>query len=89
MEYIDVEKEVDKNYLNINHKYSSSLDILAVVERTKKYHGVKEHCERQLNYQCFRQFFYLCGNNISWVGGNELFWHALTHLLVFLVTVII
>ena len=51
-DYIDVEREVDKNYLNMNHKYSSSLDILASYLKGQKiiYMESKNYCERQLNF---------------------------------------
>ena len=52
LDYVDVEREVDQHYLNLNHKYSSSLDILASYLKGQKiiYMQSKIYCERQLNY---------------------------------------
>lgn len=51
LNYKHVEKIIDKYYFDINHKYSSSLDILASYLKGQKiiYMEAKYHTERQLN----------------------------------------
>ena len=52
LSYTDVEHTVDKYYNNINHKYSSALDILASYLKGHKiiYMESKAYSEQQLNY---------------------------------------
>ena len=91
MEYIDVEKEVDKNYLNINHKYSSSLDILASYLKGQKiiYMESKNHCERQLNYLMLPAIFLSAAATIlAGVGGNELFLACVNAFIGFLLALV-
>jgi len=49
--YLQVERSIDKHYFDINHKYSSALDILASYLKGHKfiYLESKFHTERQLN----------------------------------------
>ena len=51
LNYKQVEKQIDKYYFDINHKYSSSLDILASYLKGQKiiYMEAKYHTERLLN----------------------------------------
>ena len=51
LNYKQVEKSIDKYYTDINHKYSSSLDILASYLKGQKiiYMESKYYCEMQLN----------------------------------------
>jgi hypothetical protein len=51
LEYKDVEHKIDKAYFDINHKYSSALDILASYLKGQKiiYMESKFYCESQLN----------------------------------------
>ena len=51
LNYKQVEKSIDKYYNDINHKYSSSLDILASYLKGQKiiYMESKYYCEMQLN----------------------------------------
>ena len=51
LSYIQVENSIDKYYSDINHKYSSSLDIIASYLKGQKiiYMEAKIHCERQLH----------------------------------------
>uniref|UniRef100_A0A6C0LFC8 Uncharacterized protein n=1 Tax=viral metagenome TaxID=1070528 RepID=A0A6C0LFC8_9ZZZZ len=51
LNYKQVEKSIDKYYTDINHKYSSSLDILASYLKGQKiiYMEAKYYCEMQLN----------------------------------------
>ena len=91
MEYIDVEKEVDKNYLNMNHKYSSSLDILASYLKGQKiiYMESKNHCERQLNYLMLPAIFLSAAATIlAGVGGNELFLACVNAFIGFLLALV-
>ena len=50
--YISVERSIDKNYFNTNHRLSSSLDILASYLKGQKiiYMESKYHCETRLNF---------------------------------------
>jgi len=52
LNYQQVEKSIDKYYFNINHKYSSSLDILASYLKGQKiiYMEAKSYSETKLNY---------------------------------------
>jgi len=52
LNYKDVERNLDKSYTSINHRYSSSLDILASYLKGQKtiYMESKTHCERRLNH---------------------------------------
>jgi predicted nucleic acid-binding Zn-ribbon protein len=52
LEYKDVEHKIDKAYFDINHKYSSALDILASYLKGQKiiYMESKFYCESQLNW---------------------------------------
>lgn len=91
MEYIDVEKEIDKNYLNVNHKYSSSLDILASYLKGQKiiYMESKNHCERQLNYLMLPAIFLSAAATIlAGVGGNELFLACVNAFIGFLLALV-
>lgn len=51
LNYLEVEHKVDKHYFDINHKYSSALDILASYLKGHKfiYLESKFFCEQQLN----------------------------------------
>lgn len=51
LKFKDVEKKIDNNYSEINHRYSSALDILASYLKGQKliYMESKYHCEQQLN----------------------------------------
>ena len=51
LNYLQVERKIDKHYSDINHKYSSALDILASYLKGHKfiYLESKFHCERRLN----------------------------------------
>jgi len=51
LEYKEVEYKIDKAYFDINHKYSSALDILASYLKGQKiiYMESKFYCESQLN----------------------------------------
>jgi hypothetical protein len=51
LSYLQVEKSIDKHYFDINHKYSSALDILASYLKGHKfiYLESKFHTEQQLN----------------------------------------
>lgn len=51
LNYKEVENKIDKYYFDINHKYSSALDILASYLKGQKiiYMESKHYCEQQLN----------------------------------------
>ena len=91
MEYIDVEKEVDKNYLNMNHKYSSSLDILASYLKGQKiiYMESKIHCEQQLNYLMLPAIFLSAVATIlAGIGGNGLILACVNAFIGFLLALV-
>ena len=74
-DFIDVEREIDDNYLNLNHKYSSSLDILASYIKGQKiiYMESKNHCEKQLNWLMLPSILLSAfATVLAGVGGNEL-----------------
>lgn len=52
LNYFDVEENINKYYFEINHKYSSSFDILASYLKGQKiiYMESKYYCENKLNY---------------------------------------
>ena len=91
MDYIDVEKEVDKNYLNMNHKYSSSLDILASYLKGQKiiYMESKIHCEQQLNYLMLPAIFLSAVATIlAGIGGNGLILACVNAFIGFLLALV-
>jgi hypothetical protein len=53
--YLNVENKIDKYYTDINHKYSSALDILATYLKGQKiiYMESKYFCEKRLNMLMF------------------------------------
>ena len=52
LSYLQVERSIDKHYFDVNHKYSSALDILASYLKGHKfiYLESKFHTEQQLNF---------------------------------------
>ena len=91
MEYIEVEKEIDKNYLNINHKYSSSLDILASYLKGQKiiYMESKNHCEHQLNWIMMPAILLTAlATVIAGSGGNSLLLACVNAFIGFLLAIV-
>ena len=60
LNYASVEKSIDKNYFNTNHRLSSSLDILASYLKGQKiiYMESKYHCETRLNFLMMPAIFF-------------------------------
>ena len=52
LNYLSIERSIDKNYFNTNHRLSCSLDILASYLKGQKiiYMESKYHCETRLNF---------------------------------------
>jgi hypothetical protein len=95
LEYKEVEYQIDKAYFDINHKYSSALDILASYLKGQKiiYMESKFYCESQLN--CYMMPAILFStiatvlsafmNNYCW---GSLFIGALNGIISFLLAVV-
>jgi len=91
MSYIEVEKEVDKNYLNMNHKYSSSLDILASYLKGQKiiYMESKNHCEERLNYLMLPAIMLSAfATVLAGAGGNEIILACVNAVIGFLLALV-
>jgi len=91
LSYIDVEKEVDKNYLNMNHKYSSSLDILASYLKGQKiiYMESKNHCEVRLNYLMLPAIMLSAfATVLAGIGGNEIILACVNAVIGFLLALV-
>ena len=91
MSYIDVEREVDKNYLNMNHKYSSSLDILASYLKGQKiiYMESKNHCEERLNWLMLPAIMLSAfATVLAGIGGNELILACMNAIIGFLLALV-
>jgi hypothetical protein len=95
LEYKDVEHKIDKAYFDINHKYSSALDILASYLKGQKiiYMESKFHCESQLNWYMMPAILFSTVatvlssfvKNYSW---GALFIAALNGIIAFLLAVV-
>ena len=91
LSYIDVEREVDKNYLNMNHKYSSSLDILASYLKGQKiiYMESKNHCEVRLNYLMLPAIMLSAfATVLAGAGGNDIILACVNAVIGFLLALV-
>ena len=91
LDFIDVEREVDKNYLNMSHKYSSSLDILASYIKGQKiiYMESKNHCEKQLNWLMLPSILLTAlATVLAGIGGNELILACVNAFIGFLLALV-
>ena len=91
LDFIDVEREVDKNYLNMSHKYSSSLDILASYIKGQKiiYMESKNYCEKQLNWLMLPSILLSAfATVLAGVGGNELILACVNAFIGFLLALV-
>ena len=75
--YISVEKSIDKNYFNTNHRLSASLDILASYLKGQKiiYMESKYHCETRLNFLMMPAILFstlaTVFSGVSYFGNNK------------------
>ena len=79
LNYKDVEQQIDKYYFDINHKYSSALDILASYLKGQKiiYMESKYHAEQQLNILMMPAILLSTGATVLASVINELAWGGL------------
>lgn len=79
LNYISVERIIDKNYFNTNHRLSSSLDILASYLKGQKiiYMESKYHCETRLNFLMMPAILFstlaTVFSGVSYFGDNRTF----------------
>ena len=95
LEYKDVEYKIDKAYFDINHKYSSALDILASYLKGQKiiYMESKFYCESQLNWYMMPAILFstvatVLSSFIKSYKWGSLFIAALNGIIAFLLAVV-
>lgn len=95
MDYKDVEYKIDKAYFDINHKYSSALDILASYLKGQKiiYMESKFFCESHLNcYMMPAILFSTCAtmlsSYVSKYNWGAIFIAALNGIIAFLLAIV-
>jgi hypothetical protein len=95
LEYKDVEYKIDKAYFDINHKYSSALDILASYLKGQKiiYMEAKFFCESQLNWYMMPAILFstiatVLSSFVSKYSWGSLFIAALNGVIAFLLAIV-
>ena len=95
LEYKDVEYKIDKAYFDINHKYSSALDILASYLKGQKiiYMESKFYCESQLNCYMMPAILFstvatVLSSFVSKYSWGSLFIASLNGVIAFLLAVV-
>lgn len=95
LEYKDVEYKIDKAYFDINHKYSSALDILASYLKGQKiiYMESKFYCESQLNWYMMPAILFstiatVLSSFVSKYSWGSLFIAALNGMIAFLLAIV-
>ena len=73
LNFLSVERSIDKNYFDTNHRLSSSLDILASYLKGQKlvYMEAKYYCEKRLNFLMMPAIF--CSTLATVVSGLTYF----------------
>ena len=95
LEYKDVEYKIDKAYFDINHKYSSALDILASYLKGQKiiYMESKFYCESQLNWYMLPAILFstiatVLSSFVSQYDWGSLFIASLNGIIAFLLAIV-
>jgi hypothetical protein len=95
LEYKEVEYKIDKAYFDINHKYSSALDILASYLKGQKiiYMESKFYCESQLNCYMMPAILFstiatVLSSFVSKYSWGSLFIASLNGIIAFLLAVV-
>jgi hypothetical protein len=95
LEYKDVEYKIDKAYFDINHKYSSALDILASYLKGQKiiYMESKFYCETHLNCYMMPAILFstvatVLSSFIDQYSWGSLFIASLNGIIAFLLAVV-
>ena len=95
LEYKDVEYKIDKAYFDINHKYSSALDILASYLKGQKiiYMESKFYCESQLNWYMLPAILFstiatVLSSFVSQYNWGALFIASLNGIIAFLLAIV-
>jgi hypothetical protein len=95
LEYKDVEYKIDKAYFDINHKYSSALDILASYLKGQKiiYMESKFYCESQLNWYMMPAILFstvatVLSSFVSKYSWGSLFIASLNGVIAFLLAIV-
>ena len=95
LEFKDIEYKIDQAYSDINHKYSSALDILASYLKGHKiiYMEAKFYCETHLNYYMMPSILFSTSATVlssyvsSYIWG-PVFISALNGLIAFLLAIV-
>jgi hypothetical protein len=95
LEFKDVEYKINQSYYDINHKYSSALDILASYLKGHKiiYMEAKSYCEIHLNFYMLPSILFSTSATVlsSYVSGytwGPVFISALNGLIAFLLAIV-
>jgi len=95
LEFKDVEYKINQSYLDINHKYSSALDILASYLKGHKiiYMEAKSYCETHLNFYMMPSILFstsatVLSSYVSVYTWGPVFISALNGLIAFLLAIV-
>lgn len=95
LDFKDVEYRIDKAYSDLNHKYSSSFDILASYLKGHKiiYMEAKFYCETHLNLYMLPAILFSTAATVLSSYVNELYWgpvfiSALNGIIAFLLAIV-
>jgi hypothetical protein len=79
LELKDVEYKINKSYYDINHQYSSALDILASYLKGHKivYMEAKSYCETHLNLYMMPSLMFSTGATVLSSYANQFYWGPL------------
>lgn len=95
LDFKDVEYRIDKAYSDINHKYSSSFDILASYLKGHKiiYMEAKFYCETHLNLYMLPAILFSTAATVLSSYVNQLYWgpvfiSALNGIIAFLLAIV-
>jgi len=95
MEFKDVEYKINQSYYDINHKYSSALDILASYLKGHKiiYMEAKSYCETHLNFYMMPAILFstsatVLSSYVSEFTWGAVFISALNGIIAFLLAIV-
>jgi hypothetical protein len=95
LEFKDVEYKINQSYYDINHKYSSALDILASYLKGHKiiYMEAKSYCETHLNYYMMPAILFstsatVLSSYVSVFVWGPVFISALNGIIAFLLAIV-
>ena len=95
LEFKDVEYKINQSYYDINHKYSSALDILASYLKGHKiiYMEAKSYCETHLNFYMMPSILFSTAATVLSSYVNQFIWgpvfiSALNGFIAFLLAIV-